>query len=111
MHPSLVFLLGRDLLLVDSREAALFLAEAPNGAAAVVVIVVFGAIVLAVVNDAVVAAVVVAVVAVDDVGAVVVVVAAAVVVPWRSKYRGGGFCRPNTRHHSPCPADKRRRAA
>jgi hypothetical protein len=34
-EPSLVFLLGRDLLLVDSREAALFLAEAPNGVALV----------------------------------------------------------------------------
>jgi len=34
-EPSLVFLLGRDVLLVDSREAALFLAEAPNGVALV----------------------------------------------------------------------------
>ena len=34
-EPSLVFLLGRDLLLVDTREAALFLAEAPNGVALV----------------------------------------------------------------------------
>ena len=32
-EPSLVFLLGRDVLLVDSREAALFLAEAPDGVA------------------------------------------------------------------------------
>jgi hypothetical protein len=30
-EPSLVFLLGRDVLLVDGREAALFLAEAPDG--------------------------------------------------------------------------------
>ena len=34
-EPSLVFLLGRDVLLVDSREAALFLAEAPDGVALV----------------------------------------------------------------------------
>ena len=34
-EPSLVFLLGRDVLLVDSREAALFLAEAPGGVALV----------------------------------------------------------------------------
>ena len=32
-EPSLVFTLGRDLLLVDGQEAALFLAEAPNGLA------------------------------------------------------------------------------
>jgi 4-amino-4-deoxy-L-arabinose transferase-like glycosyltransferase len=32
-EPSLVFQLGRDLLLVDGREAALFLAEAPAGLA------------------------------------------------------------------------------
>ena len=32
---SLVFLLGRDVLLVDGREAALFLAEAPDGVALV----------------------------------------------------------------------------
>ena len=32
-EPSLVFALGRDLLLVDGQEAALFLAEAPNGLA------------------------------------------------------------------------------
>ena len=32
-EPSLVFLLGRDILLVDGREAALFLAEAPDGVA------------------------------------------------------------------------------
>jgi len=30
-EPSLVFLLGRDLLLLDPREAALFLVEAPGG--------------------------------------------------------------------------------
>jgi hypothetical protein len=30
-EPSLVFLLGQDVLLVDGREAALFLAEAPDG--------------------------------------------------------------------------------
>ena len=30
-----MFLLGRDVLLVDSREAALFLAEAPDGVALV----------------------------------------------------------------------------
>ena len=34
-EPSLVFVLGRDVLLVDSREAALFLAEAPDGVALV----------------------------------------------------------------------------
>ena len=34
-EPSLVFLLGRDVLLVDYREAALFLAEAPDGVALV----------------------------------------------------------------------------
>jgi 4-amino-4-deoxy-L-arabinose transferase-like glycosyltransferase len=34
-EPSLVFLLGRDVLLVDSHEAALFLAEAPDGVALV----------------------------------------------------------------------------
>jgi len=34
-EPSLVFLLGRDVLLVDSQEAALFLAEAPDGMALV----------------------------------------------------------------------------
>ena len=34
-EPSLVFLLGRDVLLVDGREAALFLAEAPDGVALV----------------------------------------------------------------------------
>ena len=34
-EPSLVFLLGRDVMLVDSREAALFLAEAPDGVALV----------------------------------------------------------------------------
>lgn len=34
-EPSLVFHLGRDLLLVDGREAALFLAEAPGGLAIV----------------------------------------------------------------------------
>jgi len=34
-EPSLVFLLGRDLLLVDGAEAALFLAEAPGGLALV----------------------------------------------------------------------------
>jgi len=32
-EPSLVFQLGRDVLLVDSREAALFMAEAPDGIA------------------------------------------------------------------------------
>ena len=32
-EPSLVFALGHDLLLVDGQEAALFLAEAPNGLA------------------------------------------------------------------------------
>lgn len=32
-EPSLVFLLGRDLLLLDPREAALFLVEAPGGLA------------------------------------------------------------------------------
>jgi 4-amino-4-deoxy-L-arabinose transferase-like glycosyltransferase len=32
-EPSLVFLLGRDLLLLDPREAALFLIEAPGGLA------------------------------------------------------------------------------
>ena len=34
-EPSLVFHLGRDLLLVDGGEAALFLAEAPGGLAIV----------------------------------------------------------------------------
>ena len=34
-EPSLVFLLGRDVLPVDSREAALFLAEASDGVALV----------------------------------------------------------------------------
>ena len=34
-EPSLVFHLGRDLLLVDGGEAALFLAEAPGGMAVV----------------------------------------------------------------------------
>ena len=34
-EPSLVFQLGRDLLLVDGREAALFLTEAPAGLAIV----------------------------------------------------------------------------
>jgi hypothetical protein len=34
-EPSLVFHLGRDLLLVDGGEAALFLAEAPGGMAIV----------------------------------------------------------------------------
>ena len=34
-EPSLVFLLGRDVLLVNSQEAALFLAEAPDGVALV----------------------------------------------------------------------------
>ena len=34
-EPSLVFLLGRNVLLVDGREAALFLAEAPDGVALV----------------------------------------------------------------------------
>ena len=34
-EPSLVFLLGRDLLLLDAREAALFLIEAPGGLAIV----------------------------------------------------------------------------
>jgi hypothetical protein len=32
-EPSLVFLLGRDLLLLDPKEAALFLVEAPGGLA------------------------------------------------------------------------------
>jgi hypothetical protein len=32
-EPSLVFLLGRDLLLLDPTEAALFLIEAPGGLA------------------------------------------------------------------------------
>ena len=34
-EPSLVFEFGRDLLLVDGGEAALFLAEAPDGLAIV----------------------------------------------------------------------------
>ena len=34
-EPSLVFTLGRDLLLVEGGEAALFLAEAPDGLAIV----------------------------------------------------------------------------
>jgi len=34
-EPSLIFLRGRDVLLVDGGEAALFLAEAPGGLALV----------------------------------------------------------------------------